>query len=57
MMNQAQKDYLDKEIKRSIKWCRRLLAQQSMQLFQMEQHRLGSLWQVRDELRKLEVRR
>jgi len=53
-MNQAQKDYLDREIKRSIKWCRRLLAQKSMRLFEMEQHRLGSLWQVRDEMRKLE---
>ena len=53
-MNAAQKAYLDREIKRSIKWCRRLLAQRSMQLFQMEQHRLGSLWQVRDEFRKLE---
>jgi hypothetical protein len=53
-MNQKQKEYLDREIKRSLRWCRRLLSQKSMTLLEMEKHRLGSLWQVRDELRKLE---
>ena len=53
-MNQAQKDYLDREIKRSIKWCRRSLRINARH-FEQEQAKLEVLWCLRQKMRKLEV--
>jgi len=56
-MNPAQKAYLDRKILRSVRRCRRCISAKNWRLLEVEQGVLEALWQLRQQMRRLEVER
>ena len=56
-MNPAQKAYLNREILRSVRRCRRCISAKNWRLLEVEQGALQALWGIREQMRRLEVER
>lgn len=57
MMNKAQKDHLDREIKKAVRRCRRCISAKAWRAAEIEEGTLHALWELRQQMRKLEVGR
>ena len=56
-MNPAQKAYLNRKILRSVRRCRRCISAKAWRLLEVEQGALETLWELRQQMRRLEVER
>ena len=54
-MNKAQKAYLHRKILRSVRRCRRCISAKSWKMLEVEQGVLEALWELRQQMRRLEV--
>jgi hypothetical protein len=54
MMNKAQKDHLDREIKKAVRRCRRCISAKAWRAAEIEEGTLHALWELRQQMRKLE---
>ena len=54
-MNPAQKAYLNREIKRAVRRCRRCISAKAWRAAEIEEGALHALWELRQQMRRLEV--